>query len=1027
MTEQVRTYTAEDFDENGEFIRNPTYMAPRSVVEQAVVQPRSPEEENAFETQRVADEIAVKKKQIAEERLRLAKAEALKLDQTDAVTARTNREPVPYQRPYPAAQRSGTRDLSIDDMRERRGEPRSTDPSFGTDTPDKFTFAENAAANGVDVSTGLDPEIRAVAQLLAFNPPAQQTAIENEVRAALGPDFPAHVPVIGRDPASGMTAYRRKEKDGSLRWTLVNPPGMDVGDVVEFAGDLPTFVMETAGAVAGGIVGSGLSPGAGTVAGATAGATLAGAASIPLRVQLAKWAGIPDEVINKIDVGDEAAWQALMSGGGELAGHTIIGAVSSLRNFFGRSLDIDDIPALQAEIRKNQKTIREAEEVTGVEFNPSLGQLTGDTDVQIAEASLKGEATGKTAHTIRAADIDNDKAAAQAVRNLSTQEVRSPTASGFRSVQEISDEVEERLVKQRTDIPAAQRDAAQTEVDSFDEMYESASNRDAFTNLQEGSAAAKTEARRVYDEAWDLHRKAIEWDDVSRTSNIQLDNMNGPTPIRAFMDKLNKDQNQALMTHLATANAATLKSAGFGPDDVARMMEGGDPTGLASATLDTRHLHTVLSNLKRTKAQMQAGPNPNGFELNDVDGLIEAIEKQMNEGTFRRVSSGRPVNPQKTTQIRDAWVNANNQTEHFHATFSTDAMRALLKPRRTVVDGRVETGFDLPPGFIRNRLFAKGDARFLQEATSSVGHDPVIRQALAEEFMKHIRTSTIRDGRVHAGKFNEFMDLHQDHMDLLFSPEDMGKITNLGSMGRVVDNMAKKTEQLSEALKVRYGRVVAEPTSPFNIAEEILGPRMSAKQATNLMNDVRRLDPRLAAQVEEKVMERIFNGIGKGDKKLINFNRLDDLLVQKRDTLMAVGGRRYVKDLDTLRDALEIMAEKRFSKPVKMVMQGPWQRATRLLFGPLGREQRFISAVGRAARASRAGTVKSMLANPDELRRFAKLKNMTPTDPRFWAGVMMFGDNDLRNVFIEGNPDEFEQFQRGELKDRRSTELKGGL
>ena len=55
---------------------------------------------------------------------------------------------------------------------------------------------------------------------------------------------------------------------------------------------------------------------------------------------------------------------------------------------------------------------------------------------------------------------------------------------------------------------------------------------------------------------------------------------------------------------------------------------------------------------------MQRGDFADGFELNDVNGLIEAIEEQMKGGTFRRRSSGRAVNPAKAEQITAAWDNA---------------------------------------------------------------------------------------------------------------------------------------------------------------------------------------------------------------------------------------------------------------------------------------------------------------------------------------------------------------------------------
>ena len=181
------------------------------------------------------EEIALKKRQILEEQLRLAKEESVRLDQSDTVRANTNRQPVDYQRPA-NSDHGGVLGLTGDDKRVLRSSPTSGTAEFAVETPDKFSHAEAAAAAGIDVTTGLSAGIRTVASLIDFDPRAQKMALEIEIRKDLGEDFPAHEAVMKRDEASGMAAYLRKQEDGSLRWTLINPPGTDVGDFLEFTG-----------------------------------------------------------------------------------------------------------------------------------------------------------------------------------------------------------------------------------------------------------------------------------------------------------------------------------------------------------------------------------------------------------------------------------------------------------------------------------------------------------------------------------------------------------------------------------------------------------------------------------------------------------------------------------------------------------------------------------------------------------------------------------------------------------------------
>ena len=142
------------------------------------------------------------------------------------------------------------------------------------ENPDRQILMENAAAAGVDVTSGLDSRTRAAAGLLAFDGQAQVAAVDAMLRKDLK-NVPEDFPIVFNDAASGELTYLRQMDDGSLKPTLINPPGTDVGDIVEFAGDVPTFAMETVGSLGGAFAGSAVfGPGAGTVVGGTTGAAV---------------------------------------------------------------------------------------------------------------------------------------------------------------------------------------------------------------------------------------------------------------------------------------------------------------------------------------------------------------------------------------------------------------------------------------------------------------------------------------------------------------------------------------------------------------------------------------------------------------------------------------------------------------------------------------------------------------------------------------------------------------------------------
>ena len=851
--------------------------------------------------------------------------------------------------------------------------------------PDLQILLENAALTGVDVTTGLRPGIRGITGLLDFNEGVAAATLDNLLRKEYGDTVPEDIPMVWTDAATGLPMYLRQTTDGKLRPTLVNPPGTDSGDFVEFAGEMPTIAFETLGGIGGAVAGSTVSPGAGTVVGGTGGAAIGGALSIPLRVKLAESMGAPKEIIDKIKTGEEAAFQALISGGGELAGFALTGAISGVRNFFGRSLDVDDLPALEAEIQANLKKLRALEQRTGQKIDLTIGELSGDPDLLVAEANLKRSAVGSAAKNLRASEIRSEKAARQALREMATQEVRAPTDGGFRSVESVSDDVRDQIAGR----PKAELQGAQAEAVDALTQAEKLANQDrvldAMTKLRDDVWEKVNQLSALEDLSWDNYRRAAGWDPETRTSRAMIDNR-GETPIRAVAQRLEKDGKLALLASLRNPHKATLRNMGFPEEQIDNMLPAEDLSGLAQETLDPFHLHMALSHLKRQLRAVNNGTNPDGWEARDLGELIGAIEDTMlKSGQLISSNTGRPLAQSTADNVRAAWSDANLTTQRLHEITDTNNMRVLLQTKKRVMpDGTLVELPNLPAGLIRRSMLKANDARMMGEAFDAVDHDPTVRVALINELRKLHADTVMPGGRFQQGAHNKFMDEYADHMRLLGVDDS---IENVAQFGRAYDNATKELEVLEGRLKEMYGRNVPDPTKPLNISEEILSNRVSPMQARQLMGDLRRMDPELANQVEEKVLENIHLDLTGHRNKVVNSAKLNQMLRKNRETLNAVFGTQYTKDLQTLSDVLELMGEKTFSKSSKQEIQSAFTALTRSVFGPLSRKQRFITAVQRVARNSRAGRVADILENPEALRQFVRLRNLTPRDPRYWTIV----------------------------------------
>lgn len=891
------------------------------------------------------------------------------------------------------------------------------------ENPDRQILMENAAAQGVDVTSGLDARTRAAAGLLAFDGQAQVAAVDAMLRKDLK-NVPEDFPIVFNDSASGELTYLRQMEDGSLKPTLINPPGTDVGDIVEFAGEVPTFAMETAGSIGGAFAGSAaFGPGAGTVVGGTTGAAILAGLSVPVRQQVAKWLGVPQEIIDSVDTTSESLWQAGIAAGGELGSFAVLGTITGMRNYLGRPLDIKDLPAMQKKIDESLAKIRELEQRTGAKFNPTLGELSGDADLLVAEANLKTQAIGAAARELRVAGIESQKASVKALDGMATRKVRGPNDEGFRSVEDVSGSTRQRLVEDPIDDLTAARYDAEDALTDAQIVAAREADLDELTALRGDVFKQAEKIIEVETAAWEQYRRTVGWDPKAKQSGALLDN-SGDTPIRQVMADLQKNGEEALLASLANAHRASLTNAGFDPRLIDKIVDPNDLTGLAQEALDPFHLHMALSHMKTELRNVQRGTSTNGWEATDIQSVISAIEQQMAGGSFVSRATGRALAPSRGARILDSWTHANDVTQNLHTVFDTKNMQSLMETQlvrtgeRTVVEMP-----NLPAGLIRKRMLVPNDARMLSETMDVIGHEPRARTAMINEIRMLHADTVIKEGRFQQGAHNQFMDDYRDHMRVL-GMED--SIDNVAQMGRAADLATKNLERMEATLGQFYGRTVADPTKPLNIAQEILSNRVKPGQAHNIIADLRKAGPggeELADSVEEKILEEVMQSLTGNKGKIVNAAKLETTVRANRDTLTAVFGTQYVKDLDLLNDTLKIMGEGAFARSSKTALQAGWIAVTRSLFGPLSKKQRLLTSLQRVARNTRAGRVADILQDPDTLRAYVKLKNLSPRDPRYWITVQGLGilDDAMFNTEME---ELYQRFSSGELASENAVEKK---
>ena len=187
-----------------------------------------------------------------------------------------------------------------------------------------------AAQRGVDTSSGIDKIIQAKSSLLAFNPDAQALVMEELIRSSLGPEVPSRVPVLGQ--VEGVPVALQAQEDGGYRYHAIDPMGFDLGNLGEFAGELPQIIPEVAGSIVGAVGGGLVGNVPGAVVGSAAGSGAMGYLGPDARVWVARQFGIDEELIDDAVTSEHRLYSAALAAGGDLVTAGFLGAVRGYVN-----------------------------------------------------------------------------------------------------------------------------------------------------------------------------------------------------------------------------------------------------------------------------------------------------------------------------------------------------------------------------------------------------------------------------------------------------------------------------------------------------------------------------------------------------------------------------------------------------------------------------------------------------------------------------------------------------------------------
>lgn len=1012
-------YTAKDFDENGELIRDPRYMVGENLASQNIAQPSDEEEKSTFHIQHNGKAYQVTAASQEEAVQKVLDATGGQ-KQAEDPAEQTQRENMLRMQEVTAAMQTVASDPVGPPVRD----PRASSGPLGRVKPpapqEQFVLERQAQARGIDVTTGASLGVR-LGQGLANlkDPQLRMQMLDGHYRAQLyesGVNWPEGVPVVMLEEQTGQLAYVRAiteddllrgekpENVGKTRLTLVDNSGLDLGDMAEWLPTISLAVGETGGAMIAGLL---KSPQAALFASSTITAGIEALATPVKNKLLKEYYGVTDEELAKFSDPNEALNQAMLAGGLEYGmGQAMVFARWAKNLSSNRTLTEGDYKALVAELDKTRQLNAEFKAVTGE---------TVDDPIMFVEAASKKMDT-MTGQSVGVKAVNYFKRLPEKWRRVfstANDVTRLKLARGFRYVTNNTTDVSRmgldenglitprgsttdnaeqilRTLEDAEGVTAARRTARITEdeatqtMEALHDVATSAHYRD----IQEIGHNTVVMLKQNEELQWSFFKDMLEPNSTGSAYGIVLQNGRN-SPVRRALGGLSREAEQNLSKSMGE------RTQGFVEDMAA----------LRGDTIDIMAMHRLRSDLLRAKRKIHNNTDINGWTATELDEVIDALDRTMQTQDWVRASTGRKV-PGLQRNALNQYARAREATEVMNIVSAKSSIQDMIDTVAVVDSASMRKfgerrKFTMMPAKVRDQLFEPNNASALSDVLDLSGSHPGLRAALADQLEGVYKKMALNpDGSFARGGYNRFMSEYGDHAELLFGPENAARIHNADSMARAVEQVNITAKKVEDAFRATFGDAVDPQKLGANgLVRTIMNSsNVTARQTRTLMNRLNSIDPAMAMEVRAEFAQWAHGELMKSPVVMKDGNAIRNWLGNNQSKIRAVMGNQYFNDMRTIQKFTELVDYSDAARGVSEPVQAAWLQVTRSVFGPLSKKQRFMTAANRILRGRSAKKALELMADPENLRKFVRLGKMDPSSLAFWATADQLG---LRLFFEE--------------------------
>jgi len=843
--------------------------------------------------------------------------------------------------------------------------------------PDDYSVKEIADVTGIQQPSGEVFDITKEALRggsYAVDEQNKALAYKNVLSKMFGQDVE-----IRQGPKTGELEFLNPKTN---KFTLINKPGLDVGDFYGLEGDAVVIVPE----IFGNVVGSAFGP-AGTVA---VGATFAGLGDYA-RLKIGQNLYGINKDKTDMELANEAFKTAGITGGLGAVGVSLPKIKKVVENVIaGRSVDAEALEPFVKNAEDAQKIADELNlqlETAGIKKNLKFNLAQASNDPRLLAIQAKYENQPSTAIGLKFKQFNDEQAEALNTyfKALKTNpyNVKSGVFPG-RSIG--ADEFGERIqaivkARQEPKVQEALNKLANSEDDLTQTTFQlsDGSTKEAGTKIKDIISAAISDVDKKYD---DLYKKLYE---IEPNLTIKQGK------ITKAVQSLTEQEKENLFTKLPRIKQfielKTDKVTDLVPDG-----KGGLKEVIVEVPADEISIRTATNTLSAIKqfqreAVQRGEPTPFGGALKKV---AAAIDESIND-----------LGPDSA--FRDQYFTLNREYKQ-----ARDQFRNVLGDIVEVRNGRARIGDE----DVFDTTFKKGPSQIerLDRTYDVLKRNPEALDVYRDNILGFYKRKVVNPetGQVNPLKHATFMRDYEYGLKKFFNKDDAGfkQLEKIGNLSKEVANNKKiKTSVLKDLNNTLDGQLAN--ADPDQIFSKLYDPSAlgKLKQGMKAMEK----DPEILAAFRSVVKDDLEMGI-KNERGIFDLKAFGRYLKNNDRALETVFGKEYVNGLETLRNGLEIASRKGKAPVEKAPLVNGIVRA---YVGLFTREGRIMTAASKIYRRKADELLADMILDPSKVKAYRELTKVNPNSQKAAAILTQLGAQEFINLPGEPTKQDIKTLPKG--------------